>query len=130
MQDKTFITELNHEQVDVLNGNIPEQVIYFNVKIHWGLHIFDNMKSLDLSPFVDRIQVFCGEDARSSNKMLIISEDFLDIVNEDSLEQEWEIKYCFLRDDDKPLYQSLISILPKFVAIDMKSKVVEVLFNA
>ena len=123
---KTFITELNHEQVDVLGKNYPDHVIYFNVKIHWGLDIFESQRELDIRPFVDRIEIFSGEDARASNKMLIIKNDFLDIYNNE--ESEYEITQTFLR--DKPVSEDLMSIFPKFVGVDISKKEVEVLFNA
>ena len=123
---KTFITELNHEQVDILGKNYPDHVIYFNVKIHWGLDIFESQRELDIRPFVDRIEIFSGEDARASNKMLIIKNDFLDIYNNE--ESEYEITQTFLR--DKPVSEDLMSIFPKFVGVDISKKEVEVLFNA
>ena len=123
---KTFITELNHEQVDILGKNYPDHVIYFNVKIHWGLDIFESQRELDIRPFIDRIEVFSGEDARASNKMLIIKNDFLDIYNNE--ESEYEITQTFLR--DKPVSEDLMSIFPKFVGVDISKKEVEVLFNA
>ena len=123
---KTFITELNHEQVDILGKNYPDHVIYFNVKIHWGLDIFESQRELDIRPFVDRIEIFSGEDARASNKMLIIKNDFLDIYNNE--ESEYEITQTFLR--DKPVSEDLMSIFPKFVGVDISKKEVEVIFNA
>ena len=123
---KTFITELNHEQVDVRGDNYPDHVIYFNIKIHWGLELFESQRQLDIRPFIDRIEVFSGEDARASNKMLIIKNDFLDIFNNE--ESQYEITQTFLR--DKPALEDLITIFPKFVGIDISKKEVEVLFNA
>ena len=101
---KTFITELNHEQVDVMGKHYPDHV----------------------RPFIDRIEVFSGEDARASNKMLIVKDDFLDIFNNE--ESQYEITHTFLR--DKPASEDLITIFPKFVGIDISKKEVEVLFNA
>ncbi len=124
---KTFITELNHEQVDIIGDNYPDHVIYFNIKIHWGLHLNESQIELDIRPFIDRIQVFSGEDARSSNKMLIVKNDFLDIINDSDI-TDYRVKQTFLR--DKPDSNSLITIVPKFVGIDLSKKEVEVLFNA
>ena len=124
---KTFITELNHEQVDIIGDNYPDHVIYFNIKIHWGLHLNESQIELDIRPFIDRIQVFSGEDARSSNKMLIVKNDFLDIINYSDI-TDYRVKQTFLR--DKPDSNSLITIVPKFVGIDLSKKEVEVLFNA
>tara|TARA_R100000781_G_C4076670_1_gene126317 strand:+ start:948 stop:1322 length:375 start_codon:yes stop_codon:yes gene_type:complete len=123
---KTFITELNHEQVDVMGKHYPDHVIYFNAKIHWGLELFESQRELDIRPFIDRIEVFSGEDARASNKMLIVKDDFLDIFNNE--ESQYEITQTFLR--DKPASEDLITIFPKFVGIDISKKEVEVLFNA
>ena len=124
---KTFIKELNHEQVDIIGDNYPDHVIYFNIKIHWGLHLNESQIELDIRPFIDRIQVFSGEDARSSNKMLIVKNDFLDIINDSDI-TDYRVKQTFLR--DKPDSNSLITIVPKFVGIDLSKKEVEVLFNA
>ncbi len=123
---KNFITELNHEQVDIIGDNVPERCIYYNIRIYWGLDLIENQRELDLLPFVDRIIVWSGEDARSSNKMLLIRNDFMDLLNNE--DSEYEIKYTFLRDD--PASNQLISIVPKFIGIDIKDKIVEVLFNA
>ena len=123
---KTFITELNHEQVDVMGDNFPDHVIYFNAKILWGLHLIESQRSLDIRSFIDRIEVFSGEDARASNKMLIVKDDFLDIFNNE--ESQYEITQTFLRDN--PALEDLITIFPKFVGIDISKKEVEVLFNA
>ena len=123
---KTFITELNHEQVDVMGDNFPDHVIYFNAKIHWGLDLFESQRELDIRPFVDRIEIFSGEDARASNKMLIIKNDFLDIYNNE--ESEYEITQTFVR--NKTVSGDLISIFPMFVDVDISKKEVEVLFNA
>ena len=71
---KTFITELNHEQVDVMGDNFPDHVIYFNAKIHWGLEFIESQIEIDIKPFVDRIEIFSGEDVGNSNKMLIIND--------------------------------------------------------
>ena len=126
---KTFITELNHEQVDVMGDNFPDHVIYFNVKIHWGLHLIESERSLDIRAFVDRIEVFSGHDIRPSNNMLLIRNDFLDILNDPDI-TDYKVKQTFLRDTDKFEYQSLITIIPKFIGIDLLKKEVEVLFNA
>ena len=129
-ESKTFITDLNHLKVDVIDGSIPEHIVYFNARIHWGIILHENSRYIDISPFVDRVEVFCGEDSRSSDGMLIIKEDFLDIKNDYSEDQEWEVKFCYLRDNDCPSYQHRITIIPKFVGIDQRKKIVEVLFNA
>ena len=126
---KTFITELNHEQVDVMGDNFPDHVIYFNAKIHWGLDIFETQIEFDIRPFIDRIEIFSGEDARASIKMLIVRNDFLDILNDPDI-TDYKVKQTFLRDTDKFEYQSLITIIPKFIGIDLLKKEVEVLFNA
>ena len=123
---KTFITELNHEQVDVRGDNYPDHVIYFNIKIHWGLELFESQRQLDIRPFIDRIEVFSGEDARASNKMLIIKNDFLDIFNNE--ESDYEITQTILR--DKPTTEDSMAIFPYFVGVDVSKKEVEVLFNA
>ena len=123
---KTFITELNHEQVDVRGDNYPDHVIYFNIKIHWGLELFESQRQLDIRPFIDRIEVFSGEDARASNKMLIIKNDFLDIFNNE--ESDYEITQTILR--DKPTTEDSMAIFPNFVGVDVSKKEVEVLFNA
>ena len=123
---KTFITELNHEQVNVMGDNYPDHVIYFNAKIHWGLDLFESQRELDIRPFIDRIEVFSGEDARASNKMLIIKNDFLDIF--DNEESEYEITQTFVR--NKTVSGDLISIFPMFVDVDISKKEVEVLLNA
>ena len=123
---KTFITELNHEQVDVRGDNYPDHVIYFNIKIHWGLELFESQRQLDIRPFIDRIEVFSGEDARASNKMLVIKNDFLDIFNNE--ESDYEITQTILR--DKPTTEDSMAIFPYFVGVDVSKKEVEVLFNA
>ena len=123
---KTFITELNHKQVDVRGDNYPDHVIYFNIKIHWGLELFESQRQLDIRPFIDRIEVFSGEDARASNKMLIIKNDFLDIFNNE--ESDYEITQTILR--DKPTTEDSMAIFPYFVGVDVSKKEVEVLFNA
>ena len=102
---KTFITELNHEQVDVTGDSFPDHVIYFNARIHWGLHFIESQRELDIRTFIDRIQVFSGEDVRSSNKMLIVKNDFLDILNDMDI-TDYKVKQTFLRDSDKFEYQS------------------------
>ena len=126
---KTFITELNHEQVDVMGDNFPDHVIYFNVKIHWGLHLIESERSLDIRSFVDRIEVFSGHDIRTSNKMLIVRNDFLDILNDSDI-TDYKVKQSFLTHSDKFEYQRLITIVPKFININISKKEVEVIFNA
>ena len=120
--NKIFITELNHEQVDVLGDGFPDYVVYFNVKIHWGLTIYEDSRKLDIVPRVDRVELFSGEDARASDKMLIIRDVFLDIVNDEDC--EYSFKFNFITDEDD--VQNL-TVNPKFVAIDIKDKVVEVI---
>ena len=122
MESKIFITALNHEQVDVLGDGFPDYVVYFNVKIHWGLTIYEDSRKLDIVPRVDRVELFSGEDARASDKMLIIRDVFLDIVNDEDC--EYSFKFNFITDEDD--VQNL-TIKPKFVAIDIKDKVVEVI---
>ena len=122
MESKIFITELNHEQVDVLGDGFPDYVVYFNVKIHWGLTIYEDSRKLDIVPRVDRVELFSGEDARASDKMLIIRDVFLDIVNDEDC--EYSFKFNFITDEDD--VQNL-TVNPKFVAIDIKDKVVEVI---
>ena len=122
---KTFITELNHEQVDVLGKNYPDHVIYFNVKIHWGLHLIESERSLDIRSFVDRIEVFSGHDIRTSNKMLIVRNDFLDILNDES--SDYTVIVTIKRDYDS--FVSTINIMPKFVTINLTGKLIEVTIN-
>ena len=122
MESQIFITELNHEQVDVLGDGFPDYVVYFNVKIHWGLTIYEDSRKLDIVPRVDRVELFSGEDARASDKMLIIRDVFLDIVNDEDC--EYSFKFNFITDEDD--VQNL-TVNPKFVAIDIKDKVVEVI---
>ena len=121
----TFITELNHQQVDVLGTDLPDCVMYFNVKIHWGLNIVETQRQLDILPFIDRIQVYSGEDARAADKMLVVQNDFLDIINDEST--DYRVRMNILRDKD--MFKYRITIVPKFVAVDLKDKIVEVIFN-
>ena len=138
MRETTFISDLNFEQVDVISKDETlfivdgEEHTYFNVKIHWGLKIYDYMKEMDIVPFVDRIQVTSG-DSVSDNKMIIVKHDFVDITNADSgklPDSGWTIRINFLRDDDSVGYRWHCTIVPKFVAIDVDKKIVEVIFNA
>ena len=132
MNDKTFKTELNFEQVDVIAKDETLFIVdgvehtYFNVKIDWGLHLYESTRELDIVPFVDRIFVTSG-DGVSDNKMIIVKHDFVDITN---AYNEWKIKLNFLRDDDSLVYRWHITIQPKFVSIDVDKKIVEVIFNA
>ena len=126
---KTFITELNHEQVDVMGDNFPDHVVYFNAKIHWGLHLIESERSLDIRSFVDRIEVFSGHDIKPSNNMLLIRNDFLDILNDTDI-TDYNVKQSFLRDINKDEYQRLITIVPRLININISKKEVEVLFNA
>ena len=68
------------------------------------LDLVENQRELDLLPFVDRIIVWSGEDARQSNKMLIIKNDFMDILNDEN--SEYEIKYTFFLN---PMHTSMLS---------------------
>ena len=105
---------------------------YFNVKIHWGLKICDYMKEMDITPFVDKIEVTSG-DSVSDNGMIIVKQDFVNITFPEVGEYDkdaWKCKNNFLRDDDRILYLWHITIFPKFVAFDVNKNIVEVLFNA
>ena len=121
----TFITELNHEQVDVLGTDLPDCVMYFNVKIDWGLNIVETQRQLDILPFIDRIQVYSGEDARAADKMLVVQNDFLDIINDEST--DYRVRMNILRDKD--MFKYRITIVQKFVAVDLKDKIVDVIIN-
>ena len=123
---KTFKTELNYEQVDIINHNDINDHIYHNIKIEWGLHLLESQVELEIRPFIDRIQVWTGEDVRKSDKMLIVKNDFLDIINDEST--EFRVNTTIIRDN--PYSESASLIVPKFIGIDMKNKKVEVLFNA
>ena len=131
MSDKTFKSELNFKQVDVISKDETlfivdgEEHTYFNVTIDWGLHLYEHMRELDIVPFVDRIQVSSG-DSVTDNGMIIVKEGFVDIINDNS----WKIKLNFLRDDERLVYRWHCTIVPKFVAIDVDKKIVEVIFNA
>ena len=129
---KIFKSELNFKQVDVISKDETlfivdgEEHTYFNVTIDWGLQVYESMREMDIVPFVDRIQVSSG-DSVSSNKMIIVKHSFLDIVEKSS---EWKFRLNFLRDDDRVAYRWHCTIVPKFIAIDVDKKIVEVLFNA
>ncbi len=123
--NKTFITELNHEQVDVQGSSYPDHVVYFNAKIHWGLNIVETQRQLDISTFIDRIQVYSGEDARAADKMLIVQNDFLDILNDES--SDYTVIVTIKRDYDS--FVSTINIMPKFVTINLTGKLIEVTIN-
>ena len=123
---KTFITELNHEQVDVMGDNYPDHVIYFNATIHWGLELVENQRSLSIIPFVERIQIFSGYDARSSNKMLIVKDNFKDIV--DSI-GNWDIEESFSLNNNRDAFD-IVTIIPNHITVNVSKKEVEVLFNA
>ena len=133
MNDKTFKSELNFKQVDVISKDETlfivdgEEHNYFNVTIDWGLNIYESMRELDIVPFVDRIQVSSG-DSVSDNKMIIVKHKFVDIVHDAG--ETWTIRINFLRDDDSVGYRWHCTIVPKFVAIDVDKKIVEVIFNA
>ena len=140
MQEKTFITELNHEQVDIFAKDESlfivdgEEHIYFNARIHWGLKLFEDMKEMDITPFIDKIEITSGTSV-SDNKMIIVKHDFVNIVeppigSKYKNKDDWKIKMNFLRDDDRILYLWHITIFPKFVAVDVNKNIVEVLFNA
>ena len=129
---KIFKSELNFKQVDVISKDETlfivdgEEHTYFNVTIDWGLQVYESMREMDLVPFVDRIQVTSG-DSVSSDKMIIVKHGFVDIVEKSS---DWKIKLNFLRDDESLVYRWHCTIVPKFVAIDVDKKIVEVIFNA
>ena len=140
MEDKTFKTELNYEQVDVFAKDETlfvvdgEEHTYFNVTMDWGLHLYESTRELDMVPFVDKIFVTSG-DSVSDNKMIIVKHDFVNIVeppigSKYKNKDDWKIKMNFLRDDDRILYLWHITIFPKFVAVDVDKNIVEVLFNA
>ena len=138
MTDKTFISELNFKQVDVFSKDETlfivdgEEHTYFNVKIHWGLHLYEYMKELDIVPFVDRIQVSSG-DSVTENGMIIVPEGFVDITNADSgklPDSGWTIKINYLRDDESLINRWHCIIRPKFISIDVDKKIVEITFNA
>ena len=135
INDKTFKSELNFKQVDVISKDETlfivdgEEHTYFNVKIDWGLHLYESTRELDLVPFVDRIQVSSG-DSVTGNGMIIIPEGFVDITNADTTLSGWKIKINYLRDDERVVYRWHITIVPKFIAIDVDKKIVEVIFNA
>ena len=138
MSDKTFKSELNFKQVDVISKDETlfivdgEEHTYFNVTIDWGLHLYEHMRELDIVPFVDRIQVSSG-DSVTDNGMIIVPEGFVDITNADSgklPDSGWTVRINFLRDDDRVVYRWHCTIVPKFVSIDVDKKIVEVLFNA
>ena len=138
MTDKTFISELNFKQVDVFSKDETlfivdgEEHTYFNVKIHWGLHLYESMKEMDIVPFVDKIEVTSG-DSVSDNGMIIVKHDFVNITNADSTklpDSGWTIKTHYSRDNDSISYRWHCTILPKFIAIDVDKKIVEIIFNA
>ena len=138
MEDKTFKTELNYEQVDVFAKDETlfvvdgEEHTYFNVTMDWGLHLYESTRELDMVPFVDKIFVTSG-DSVSDNKMIIVKHDFVNIVNPHLGQggmKQWQIKINFLRDDESLINRWHCIIRPKFVAIDVDKRIVEVLFNA
>ena len=127
MEQKTFITELNYEQVDI-NTKSELEPIYFQAKIHWGIQLLENQRYIDIRPFVDRVTIECGYEL-NSHKKIMIPNMFVDAVNsETGIMGAFNV--TFLRDDEDPLYQSLITIIPKFISVDMDKKEMEVLFNA
>ena len=138
MQDKTFISELNFKQVDVFSKDEKlfyvdgEEHTYFNVKIHWGLHLYETMNELDIVPFVDKIEVTSG-DSITDNGMIIVPHEFVNITFADVGEYNkgvWKCKNNFLRDCEDLSYRWHITIKPKFIAIDVDKKIVEIIFNA
>tara|TARA_R100000808_G_scaffold20959_1_gene45314 strand:- start:406 stop:822 length:417 start_codon:yes stop_codon:yes gene_type:complete len=138
MTDKTFISSLNYKQVDIFSKDETifivdgEEHFYFNVKIHWGLHLYETMKELDIVPFVDRIEVVSG-DSITENGKIIVPHEFLNIKFPEIGEYDknaWKCKNNFLRDDDAIQYRWHCTILPKFIAIDVDKKIVEIIFNA
>ena len=137
MTDKTFISELNFKQVDVFSKDETlfivdgEEHTYFNVKIHWGLHLYETMKELGIVPFVDRIEVVSG-DSITENGKIIVPHQFVNIKIPANGEWDngWKCKSNFLRDDESIRYRWHCTILPKFIAIDIDKKIVEIIFNA
>ena len=138
MRETTFITELNYKQVDIFSKDETlfivdgEEHTYFNVKVHWGLKLYEDMKELDITPFVDKIEVTSG-DSVSDNGMIIVKQDSVNITFPEVGEYDkdaWKCKNNFLRDDDRIMYRWHITIRPKFVAVDVDKKIVEVIFNA
>ena len=141
MRETTFITELNFQQVDIFVSDDKHEEIfyvdgeehtYFNAKIHWGLKIYDYMKEMDITPFVDKVEITSGTSV-SDNKMIIVKHVFVNITfpavgdyNKDS----WKCKNNFLRDCEDLVYRWHITIKPKFVAVDIDKKIVEIIFNA
>ena len=121
----TFKTDLNYQQVDVMNvvQEGPEYNFY-TARISWGVNIVENMRELDILPFIDRIEIECGDSPNTSNHTLIVKHDFLDIINDEST--KYRVKFHFLRESDFPR----ITVRPKFIGIDMETKTVEVLFDA
>ena len=120
---KTFITDLNHEQVDVQNSKMPEHVVYFNIKIHWALNIIETQRDIEFYPIVDRVQIFSGEDARTTDRMLIIKNDFADIIFNDNTEYDTLIVI------KKEQESGSMIIKPTYVRINLKLKIMEVIFN-
>ena len=92
----------------------------------WGLRLYDHMRELDIVPFIDRIKVSSGTDV-SGNGMIIVPHNIADILDIHESKENWEVKINFLRDTN---IDDLITIVPKFVGIDVDKKIVEVLFNA
>ncbi len=139
MQEKTFITELNYKQVDIFAKDESlfivdgEEHTYFNAKIHWGLRLDEGMRELDIVPFIDKVEITSGNSV-SDNKMIIVKHDFVNIIapaiGSKFEKGAWRIKMNFLRDDDRIMYLWHITIFPKFIAVDVDKKIVEVLFNA
>lgn len=138
--NKSFVTELNYKQVDILSKDESlfyvdgEEHTYFNVKIHWGLNIYESTTEMDLTPWVDKIEVTSG-DGISDNGMIIVKHDFVNITFPEVGERfrnkdAWKCKTNFLRDCEDLVYRWHITIRPKFVAIDVDKKIVEVIFNA
>ena len=109
----------------MLGTDLPDCVVYFIVKIHWGLNIVETQRQLDILPFIDRIQVYSGEDARAADKMLVVQNDFLDIINDEST--DYRVKINILRDED--MFGCRMTIVPKFVGVDLKDKIVDVIIN-
>ena len=138
MRETTFITELNYKQVDILSKDESlfmvdgEEHTYFNVKIHWGLKFSESYSDIDITPFIDRIEVTSG-DGVTDNGIIIVNHDFVNIAFSapgDWNTNDWKCKTNFLRDDDRIGYRWHVTIKPKFVAVDIDKKIVEVLFNA
>jgi hypothetical protein len=102
---------------------MPEHVVYFNIKIHWALNIIETQRDIEFYPIVDRVQIFSGEDARTTDRMLIIKNDFADIIFNDNTEYDTLIVI------KKEQESGSMIIKPTYVRINLKLKIMEVIFN-